>query len=186
MDTDRTQISRSAPPIEPQIDADGAQIDPAARIRNGPSAPPIEAQMNADRAQIVPATPAAQAGEPYPHRELTEKIIGAAFEVHRELGPGFLEKVYENALRRELSEGGIRAEPQVPIQVRYKGQPVGQYYADLLVDGCVICEIKTVDSLGPAHKAQLLHYLKATGVQVGLVLNFASSRVEVRRVVLSK
>ncbi len=139
--------------------------------------------MNADDAHIAPA---AAADETYPHRELTEKIIGAAFEVHRELGPGFLEKVYETALRRELSEGGIQAEPQVPIQVRYKGQPVGQYYADLVVERSVICEIKTVESLGPPHKAQLLHYLKATGIQVGLILNFASSRVEVRRVVLSK
>ena len=155
----------------------------ADKTQTGRPAPPIEPQINPDDAQVARAAPA---GEPYPHRELTEKIIGAAFEVHRELGPGFLEKVYETALRRELSQGNIQAEPQVPIQVRYKGQPVGQYYADLLVEHSVICEIKTVESLAPAHKAQLLHYLKATGVQVGLVLNFASSRVEVRRVVLSK
>jgi len=139
--------------------------------------------MNADKAQIGPTAPG---DSRYPHQELTEQIIGAAFEVHRELGPGFLEKVYEAALVRELSQRRIQVVSQAPIQVRYKGQPVGQYYADLLVDEAVICEIKTVDGLTSVHKAQLLHYLKATGMEVGLLMNFATPRVELKRVVLSK
>ena len=137
--------------------------------------------MDTDRTQIGRPTPLADGS--YPHKELTEKIIGAAFEVHRELGPGFLEKVYETALAQELESRGTRALSQAEIAVHYKGQPVGVYFADLLVDDAVICEIKAVDSLSPAHEAQLLHYLKATGVKVGLLLNFGSRRMQVKRMV---
>lgn len=124
--------------------------------------------MDTDRTQISPAPPS---DDRYPHRELTEKVIGAAFEVHRELGHGFLEKVYEDALALELAKRGVTVVSQAPIEVRYKGEPLGAYFADLLVDGAVICEIKAVKTLAAEHEAQLLHYLKATGMKVGLLLN---------------
>ena len=127
--------------------------------------------------------PAPQRDDAYPHRELTEKIIGAAFEVHRELGHGFLEKVYETALSHELQVRGIRARSQAEIAVHYKGQSVGVYFADLLVEDAVICEIKAANDLAPSHEAQLLHYLKATGTKVGLLLNFGSRRLQVKRMV---
>jgi len=122
----------------------------------------------------------------YPLSDLTEKIIGAAFEVHRELGPGFLEKVYETALLRELSWLSLKAEAQAAIPVAYKGEPVGMYYADILVEGLVLCELKAADGLLPVHEAQVLHYLKATGITVGLLLNFGSPRVQVKRLVRSR
>lgn len=118
--------------------------------------------------------------------ELTEKVIGAAFEVHRELGSGFLEKVYENALLNEVRSRGLIAESQSPIPVRYKGHHVGMYYADLLVDGKIIIEIKTADAISGVHEAQLLHYLKATGIELGLLLNFATPRLQIRRLARSK
>ena len=119
----------------------------------------------------------------FPHAELTKGIIGAAFEVHRIPGYGFLEKVYEAALSRELRSRGHRVVNQAEIAVSYKGEPVGAYYADLLVDDAVICEVKALDKLTPAHEAQLLNYLKATGTKVGLLLNFGPQRVEVKRMV---
>ncbi len=140
--------------------------------------------MSADKTQI--GHPAPREDGAYPHREITEKIIGAAFEVHRQLGPGFLEKVYETALARELKSRGIAVRPRAEMGVSYKGQSVGVYYADLLVDEAVICEIKAAESLASAHQAQLLHYLKATGIEVGLLLNFGSDRVQVKRLVRSK
>ena len=96
--------------------------------------------------------------------ELTYTINGAIFEVNSILGPGFLEKVYENALMIELTARGLNADNQVPINVTYKNNTVGEYIADILVDNKVIIEIKTVDRLSPIHKAQLLNYLKATGL----------------------
>ena len=137
--------------------------------------------MDTDRTQI--SRPPPDTDGPYPHRELTEKIIGAAFEVHREMGPGFLEKGYETALVQELSSRGVSARPQAEIEVSYRGQPVGLYFADILVDGRVICEIRAVESLSRAHEAQLLHYLKATGIKVGLLLNFGARRLQVKRMV---
>ncbi len=115
------------------------------------------------------------------HPELTEKIIGAAFAVQRELGCGFLEKVYENALVLELRTVGLNVTPQAPIAVKYKGVPVGTYFPDILVEGKVVVEIKAVDALAPIHDAQILHYLKATGIELGLLLNFATPRVQIRR-----
>jgi len=131
--------------------------------------------MNTDESQIAPAPPA------YPHRELTEHIIGAAYEVHNQLGSGFLEKVYETALSHELKTRGIHSVSQAEITVCYKGLAVGSYYGDLVVDGKVLCEIKAVERLIPAHEAQLLNYLKATGIKIGLLLNFGSGRLQVRR-----
>ncbi len=141
-------------------------------------------QMDTDRAQI--SRPAPRKDGAYPHKELTEKIIGASFEVHQELGPGFLERAYEAALLQELENLDVPVSSQAEIAVHYKGRPVGVYYADLLVDGSVICEIKAVERLSSAHQAQLLHYLKATGIEVGLLLNFGSKRVQVKRMILSK
>jgi GxxExxY protein len=121
----------------------------------------------------------------YPHEDVTREIIAAAYEVHRELGRGFLEKVYERALALELQKRGLSVQAQTEIEVRYKGSIVGTYYADLLVNDVVLCEVKAVDALTTAHQAQLLNYLKATGVQVGLLLNFGSRRVEVKRMIFS-
>ncbi len=141
--------------------------------------------MNADGARINP-TPAKGDSETHPYWDVTEKIIGAAFEVHRELGPGFLEAVYETALWQELSGAGVATRRQAEIAVSYKGQPVGVYYADLLVEDRVICEIKAIRALDSAHEAQLLHYLKATGMALGLLLNFGAAKVQVKRIVRSR
>ena len=121
------------------------------------------------------------AREDFPFRPLTERIIGAAFEVHRQLGSGFLEKVYENAMVLELVDRGLRFATQHPIPVSYKGHLVGSYFADILVENSVICEIKAIETLLPIHETQLLHYLKATGIPVGLLLNFGTLRVQVKR-----
>jgi GxxExxY protein len=119
----------------------------------------------------------------FPHADLTKGIIGAAFEVHGVLGHGFLEKVYEAALTTELRSRGHRVVNQAEMAVTYKGEPVGVYYADLLVDDAVICEVKATEKLAPTHEAQLLNYLKATGTRVGLLLNFGADRVQVKRMV---
>jgi GxxExxY protein len=111
---------------------------------------------------------------------LTEAIIGCAFQVHNTLGEGFLEKVYENALRIELAKRGLKVRQQEPITVYYDEQVVGEFYADLWVEDCVIVELKAVRSLDKAHEVQLVNYLTATGVDTGLLLNFGSS-VQVKR-----
>ena len=136
--------------------------------------------MSADKTQI---TDLVKDEVNYPHLETTRAIIGAAYEVHRELGPGFLEKVYETALVQELNNRGVAARAQAEIAVSYKGQPVGAYFADLVVDDAVICEVKAINSLAPEHEAQLLNYLKATGIKVGLLLNFGARRLQVKRMV---
>jgi len=120
------------------------------------------------------------------HGELTKEIIGAAFEVWKVLGYGFLEKVYENALLVELKSRGIAVEHQFDIPVRYKGTLVGQYTADLFVDGKVIVELKAEREYNSKHEAQLLNYLKATGMQVGLLLNFGEQRCTFKRLAKSK
>ena len=117
--------------------------------------------------------------------DITYAINGAIFEVNRVLGPGFLEKVYENALLIELKKQGLRAESQVPIKVIYKENAVGEYLADILVEGRVIVELKTVQKLDKTHEAQLLNYLKATGIKVGLLVNFKDPKVEIKRMVLN-
>ena len=116
--------------------------------------------------------------------ELTYNINGAIFEVNRELGVGFLEKVYENALLVELRKRGLEAESQVPVKVKYKGTEVGEYFADIVVENQVIVELKSVDSLQKIHEAQLLNYLKATGYKVGLLVNFTHPKAEIKRFVL--
>ncbi len=116
--------------------------------------------------------------------ELTYLINGAIFEVSRILGPGFLEKVYENALLMELKARGLKTAAQFPIKVRYKDKIVGEYFADLLVEDQVIIELKTVDRLEKLHEAQLLNYLKATGIKVGLLVNFKNTKADIKRFVL--
>ena len=117
--------------------------------------------------------------------EITYAINGAVFEVSRILGPGFLEKVYENALLIELKRRGLKAENQVPIKVLYKEDVVGEYITDILVESRVIVELKTVENLDKIHEAQLLNYLKATGVKVGLLVNFKTQKAEIKRMVLN-
>ena len=116
--------------------------------------------------------------------DLTYSINAAVFEVNRELGPGFLEKVYENALLLELSKKGLKAKSQVPIKIKYKGFEVGDYYADIFVEDQVIVEEKAVESLQKVHEAQLLNYLKATGCKVGLLVNFTYPKAQIKSFVL--
>jgi len=118
------------------------------------------------------------------YKDLSYKIIDLALEVHNELGCGFLEKVYENALMILLDREGIPARQQAPADVYFQGKVVGQYFADILVDGKLILELKTVDAIGNVHKAQILNYLRATGLKLGLILNFAKPRFEYKRLVL--
>lgn len=116
--------------------------------------------------------------------EITYAINGAIYEVNRELGQGFLEKVYENALLLELRSRGLKAESQVPIVVNYRGQAVGEYYADIVVEDQVIIELKAVDALDRVHEAQLLNYLKATGFKIGLLVNFKGPKAQIKRFVV--
>jgi GxxExxY protein len=117
--------------------------------------------------------------------DITYVINGAVFEVNRTLGSGFLEKVYENALLVELKSQGLKAESQVPIKVIYKKNAVGEYMADILVEEKVVVELKTVERLDKVHEAQLLNYLKATGIRVGLLVNFKHPKAEIKRLVLN-
>jgi len=116
--------------------------------------------------------------------EITYAINGAVFEVNRVLGPGFLEKVYEKALLIELRSLGLKADSQVPIKVFYKDDVVGEYTADILVEDKVILELKTVERLERIHEAQLLNYLRATGLQIGILINFKHGKAEIKRMVL--
>ena len=116
--------------------------------------------------------------------DLTYQINGAIFEVSRTLGAGFLEKVYEKALMIELRKRGLEAESQVPIKVFYKDEAVGEYFADILVQNKVILELKAVENLSKLHEAQILNYLKATGIQVGLLVNFKHPKTDIKRMVL--
>jgi GxxExxY protein len=112
--------------------------------------------------------------------DLTEQIIGCAFEVHGVLGSGFLEKVYENALLVELRSRGLKAEAQQPIPVFYKDKFVGEYFADIIVENLVILELKALEKLCDIHELQLKHYLRATNIEVGLLVNFGRS-VDIKR-----
>ncbi len=114
---------------------------------------------------------------------ITEVVIGCAYRVANELGIGYLEKVYENAMFADLSISGLRVEQQRPIVVRYRGAIVGEYVADLLVEGLVIVEVKHVRALDDVHTAQCLNYLKATGLKVCLLINFGKSKIEIKRLV---
>jgi GxxExxY protein len=114
------------------------------------------------------------------HADVTEKIIGIFYDVYNELGYGFLECVYEESLVIALHEAGLRANRQIALPVWFRGHKVGEFRADLLVENCVLLELKSARSLDPAHEAQLLHYLKSTEVEIGMLLNFGA-RPQFRR-----
>jgi GxxExxY protein len=118
---------------------------------------------------------------PFPHKEITEAIIGAAFEVYNHLGYGFLERVYQRALQVELLRRGFRAEVERRITVRYKDAIVGEYDADLFVEDSVLVETKIAAQYDKRDEAQVLNELKATGLKIGLLINFGRSKVEFKR-----
>jgi len=115
------------------------------------------------------------------HEELTGRILAAAFTVSNELGHGFLESVYEKALLVILRQEGLKAESQHPIKVRFRGHEIGDYFADILVEEKVIVELKAVKALLSEHQAQVINYLKATGIEVGLLINFGTPKIEFKR-----
>ena len=130
---------------------------------------------------MLEVVPDAETG--FPHKEITEAIIGAAFEVYNQLGYGVLERVYHRALQVELLKRGIEAELEKRITVRYKDVIVGDYDADLLVEPKIIVEVKIAPQYDKRDEAQLLNELKATGLKLSLLLNFGRSKVEIRRLV---
>ena len=113
--------------------------------------------------------------------KLTRSVIGCSFDVINELGDGFLESVYENALVVALEDAGLSVESQKAIDVNFRGRVVGNFYADLIVEDKVIVELKAVSSLAPEHSAQLINYLNATGFQVGLLINFGNPKLQYKR-----
>lgn len=117
------------------------------------------------------------------YRELSYRVVGAAMEVHRTLGSGFLEAVYHTALALELRLQQIPFESKKALPVAYKGQVVGQYEADLVVDSKIIVELKSASALSPTHIAQVHHYLAATGLRLALLLNFGRESLEMKRIV---
>ena len=117
------------------------------------------------------------------HEDITEDILGAAFEVYRVLGYGFLEKVYQRAMQVELRSRGLQAELEHPIKVVFKNAVVGDYFADLFVEDCVVAEFKVAKKYNSEDEAQLLNELKATGIRVGLLINFGRTKVEFKRLV---
>jgi GxxExxY protein len=119
------------------------------------------------------------------HQEVTDEIINAFYFVYNELGYGFLEKVYQNSLYIELMSRGFKVEPQKQIKVFFKGKQVGDYYADMIVNDLVIVELKSANGLEAQHEAQLLNYLKATTMEVGLLLNFGL-KPQIRRKICVK
>ncbi|MCH7612747.1 MAG: GxxExxY protein [Candidatus Marinimicrobia bacterium] len=117
------------------------------------------------------------------YKELSYQIIGIAMEVHSKLGPGFLEKVNENALILLFKKNGIKTKTQVPIKVTFEEEVIGNYIADILADGKIILELKSAESIGNSHKAQALNYLKVTGLRLAIILNFGKDKLEYYRVV---
>lgn len=113
--------------------------------------------------------------------DLSYRVIGLAMDVHNKLGHGFLEKVYENSMMVLLRKAGIRAEQQAPIKVSFEGEEVGFYIADIVVDGCIILELKSQEKITDTNRAQTLNYLKATGYKLAIILNFGKSRLEQER-----
>lgn len=120
------------------------------------------------------------------HQEITKTIIGSAFEVINELGAGFLESVYEKALLLALRQAGLAAAAQHPVRVMFRNECVGDFYADILVEGKVIIELKAVKAIAPEHQAQIINYLNATGFEVGLLINFGAPKLEYKRFTRSK
>jgi len=121
----------------------------------------------------------------YQEKELTATIIGCAYKVYKKLGFGFLESVYENALIIEMTKAGLKSESQKAIDVYYDSQIVGHFIADIFVEGKVIVELKSVTTLSKGHEVQLVNYLTATGINIGLLINFGEEKVEVHRKIKS-
>jgi GxxExxY protein len=120
----------------------------------------------------------------YKHAELTEQIIREAFVVHNSLGSGFVEKIYENALCKRLQQSGLRFQQQPSIKVWFESEIVGEFAADIIVQDQVILELKAVEQLQKIHEVQLVNYLKATGIEVGLLINFGR-KADIRRKVFT-
>ncbi len=118
------------------------------------------------------------------YKDPSYKIVGLAMQVHTKLGYGFLEKVYENALMISLRENEIKVKQQIPIKVHFHGQIVGEYIADILVENMIILELKSQPNISDIHKLQTINYLKATGLKLGLLLNFGKRSLESERLVL--
>ncbi|MBS3921107.1 MAG: GxxExxY protein [Deltaproteobacteria bacterium] len=118
------------------------------------------------------------------YRDLSYQIMGAIFEVHKELGPGFLEAVYEKALLLELTSRGIKVDMEKVFDLTYKGKKIGNHRLDLIIEDKIVVELKTVERFAPHHTAQLLSYLKASGYRLGILVNFSKAKVEYRRVVM--
>jgi GxxExxY protein len=117
-----------------------------------------------------------------PHQDLTYEIIGAAMEVHSDLGPGYKEEIYQKALEIELRNRKTQFEPQKSIEIRFKGEMVGWHLLDFLVDDKVVVEIKALSRLDTDHEAQIISYLKATESEIGLLINFGTKRLEYKRI----
>jgi GxxExxY protein len=140
-------------------------------------------EMNNDSFNILDIESDMAYGGKHNFEELSRKIIGAAIDVHSELGPGFLESIYEEALKVEFREHGFHFDAQKEIKIEYLGAVVGIHRIDLLVENEIIIELKAVKELMDIHFAQLRSYLKATGLKVGLLFNFAKPTLEIKRVV---
>jgi GxxExxY protein len=136
----------------------------------------------ADFAELADNRRGPTPGTPVLHEPITNKILGSFFEIYRVRGFGFLENVYTNSLAVELGLRGLEVRREIPVQVHWKGELVGTYRMDLLVENKVLVEVKSCDRLVEAHYRQLLNYLKATGLEVGLLLNFGPDPQFVRRV----
>ena len=115
------------------------------------------------------------------HEETTKVVMGCAFEVINELGVGFLESVYEKALLLALRQKGMSVTAQHPVKVMFRNESVGDFYADIFVEGKVIVELKAVKAIAPEHQAQIINYLHATGIEVGLLINFGNPKLEYKR-----
>lgn len=120
----------------------------------------------------------------YPNSKITDKVIKCDIEVHKILGPGFVENIYEKALISEMKQNGLRVEQQVLIPIVYKGKNVGEHRLDLLVEDEVIVENKAVKEFEDIHQVQILSYLKATNKKIGLLINFAKTKIDVKRFIL--
>lgn len=121
----------------------------------------------------------------YKYSDITEKIIKCSYDVYNSLGSGFLEKVYENALTLKLKKSGLKTEQQFPINVNFENEVVGEFFADILVEDKVIVELKALKELIDIHEAQLINYLKATKIEVGLLINFGPN-IQIKRRVFTK
>ncbi|MHC4998765.1 MAG: GxxExxY protein [Planctomycetota bacterium] len=117
------------------------------------------------------------------HKELVYEVVGCAMKVHRELGYGFLEKVYENSMMVLLNKKSIKAKQQFPVPVHFENVIVGEYFADFMIEDKILVELKTVEKITNVHFAQVLNYLKATGIKLGLLINFGPRKLEYERIV---